>query len=184
MAPSGGPPGAATAQPALWIPTLVLANLFAAAFLIQTWLLANPGTKHALRQWLRAARGLAAPLPVTLGARAAPASGPGAPPAASGGAAAPAGRKAHAAEGGRGGARVLVVAGPEDSDRDGGGGGSDNGSSVPPSAAGAAALAWEGVGVSCKSAAGTKWVLRDAWGRAAAGEMQVRVVAALHAGLG
>jgi hypothetical protein len=36
-----------------------------------------------------------------------------------------------------------------------------------------AAMRWEGVGVCYKTAAGAKWVLKDASGEAAAGEMQV-----------
>ncbi|GBF89466.1 hypothetical protein Rsub_02038 [Raphidocelis subcapitata] len=63
--------------------------------------------------------------------------------------------------------------------REGAGEGASPGAShaAPPRAArpgrrAAVALRWEGVGVGVRAASGCKWVLRDAWGEASAGEMQ------------
>jgi ABC-type nitrate/sulfonate/bicarbonate transport system ATPase subunit len=177
MAPGGG-----TAQVALWVPTVVLAHVLALGVLVHTLLVANPRLRHALRARLagcgaRRHRGLpdavcAAPAaggPVPAHAASDASSGD----AASGGDAASSG---DAASGGSGsgkppasvGGLVLVVAEACGGSDDG------SGSGAPPAApAGPAALRWEGLGLSVKGGpSGTKWVLRDAWGEAAGGEMQ------------
>jgi hypothetical protein len=143
-----------TAQLAVWLPAFLLGNVVAALFLLQTFFLAFPGFDRALRRLWRGRDGRVR-LPAAL------ISAPGGPPEAPGPAKPPVRPT------------VVVVAGPCACGADGDGEGCR-------CAEGRPVLAWEGVGV--REAAEGKWLVRDAWGQATAGELQVRALAGRRAG--